>query len=256
MNILIVDDEGLARERLTRLVQELGPPYRVVGEARSGEQTLTLCSELDVDLVLLDIRMPGMDGMEAAARLVTAENPPAVIFTTAYEQHALEAFEHSAVGYLLKPIRRSQLAAALERARVPTRPQLETLGRLKEAASGDVAAEDTSPRTHVCAVYRGALRSIPIEEIRYFRAEEKYVLARYGDGELLLEESLRSLEQDFGARMLRIHRNALVAKAYLTGLERDLEGRYRVLLRGTDESLEVSRRHLPALRSWFRDGLN
>ena len=254
MNILIVDDESLARQRLNRLVQELGPPYRVVGEAPSGEQTLSMCSELEVDLVLLDIRMPGMDGMEAAARLVTAENPPAVIFTTAYEQHALEAFEHSAVGYLLKPIRRSQLEAALERARVPTRPQLETLGRLKEGASAELEAAPT--RSHVCAIYRGALRSIPIEEIRYFRAEEKYVLARHGDGELLLEESLKSLEQDFGTRLLRIHRNALVAKAYLAALEKDLEGRYRVLLRGMDESLEVSRRHLPALRSWFREGMD
>ena len=248
MKILIVDDETLARERLARLVRDLGPPYQVVGEAASGEQTLTLCASLEVDLVLLDIRMPGMDGMEAAARLVLIESPPAVIFTTAYEQHALEAFEHSAVGYLLKPIRRSQLAAALERAQVPTRPQLEALERLSEGAAPS--------RSHVCAVYRGAMCSVPIEEIRYFRAEEKYVVARHGDGELLLEESLKSLEQDFGARLLRIHRNALVAKAYVTGLEKDPEGRYRALLRDLDEPLEVSRRHLPALRSWLREGVD
>jgi two-component system response regulator AlgR len=245
VNILIVDDEALARERLARLLRDLGPAYRVVGEAGSGEQALALCASREVDLVLLDIRMPGLDGMGAAARLAGAERPPAVIFTTAYEQHALEAFEHNAVGYLLKPIRRDQLLAALERARVPTRPQLEALRRMSEGA--------VPVRSHVCAIYRGAARSVPIEDIRYFRAEEKYVVARHGGGELLLEESLKSLEQDFGTRLLRIHRNALVAKAYLSGLERDPEGRYRVLLRDLDETLEVSRRHLPALRSWFRE---
>jgi len=247
MNILIVDDETLARERLVRLVGDLGQPYHVVGEAASGEQALAMCASLEVDLVLLDIRMPGLDGMGAAARLVSAEGPPAVIFTSAYEQHALEAFEHGAVGYLLKPIRRSQLAAALERARVPTRPQLEALERMGQGGGARL-------RRHVCAIFRGAMRCIPIEEIRYFRAEEKYVVARHGEGELLLEESLKSLEHDFGGRLVRIHRNALVAKAYLRGLERDPDGRYRVLLRDLDETLEVSRRHLRALRSWFRDG--
>ncbi|WP_040819905.1 LytR/AlgR family response regulator transcription factor, partial [endosymbiont of Tevnia jerichonana] len=124
MNILLVDDEPLARERLTALLVELGGDYRVVAMAANGEQALQLCDELQVDLLLLDIRMPGIDGLTVAARLAEMATPPAVIFTTAYDEHALQAFEQNAVGYLLKPVRKQRLLQALEQARRLTRPQL------------------------------------------------------------------------------------------------------------------------------------
>ena len=209
LRLLIVDDEALARARLRRLVEALGEGYEVAGEAASGEQALALCAGGEVDLVLLDIRMPGMDGLAASARMAEGSRPPAVVFTTAYDQFAVQAFEHNAVGYLLKPVRGEELLRALDRARALTRPQLQALERLHSESPG---------RSHVCALYRGDLRSVPIEQIRYFRAEAKYVVAHFGAGELLLEESLKSLEQDFAPRLLRIHRNALVARDYVEAL--------------------------------------
>ncbi len=243
MRLLIVDDEALARARLRRLVEALGEGYEVAGEAASGEQALALCAGGEVDLVLLDIRMPGMDGLAASARMAEGSKPPAVVFTTAYDQFAVQAFEHNAVGYLLKPVRSEELVRALNRARALTRPQLQALERLQPESSG---------RSHVCALYRGDLRSVPIEQVRYFRAEAKYVVAHFGAGELLLEEPLKSLEQDFGTRLLRIHRNALVARDYVEALEKGADERWRIRLRGGDVPLEVSRRHLPAVRQWLR----
>jgi len=243
VKLLIVDDEAPARERLRRLLQEIGPPYRVVGEAASGEAALALAHEQGVDLVLMDIRMPGLDGLATAARLAKAQTPPAVIFTTAYDEHALAAFEHQAVDYLLKPIRKQRLARALERAQVLTAAQLDALGRAEAIPAGT--------RQSVCATYRGGVQTIPISEIRFFRAEEKYVVARHGNGEILLEEPLKALEEDFAEQFLRIHRNALVAKAYLRGLEKGADDRFRACLE-SGEKLEVSRRHVAAVRGWLR----
>ena len=243
MKILIVDDEAPARQRLRTLVGDIGAAFEVVGEAANGEQALEQCRATGADLVLMDIRMPGMDGIEAAARLAEMAAPPAVIFVTAYEEHALEAFQGHAVDYLLKPIRRSRLERALSRASVLTRPQLQMLEHLR------------SPRPDPIVVsYRGGVRRIEIDDVIFFQAEQKYVTVCHSRGEALLEESLKSLEERLGERFLRIHRNALVATRRIVGLDKEADGRCLVRLDGSEHRLEVSRRHLPGLRRWLRHG--
>jgi two-component system response regulator AlgR len=233
MKILVVDDEVLARKRLSELVVELGAPYEVVGEAANGEEALQQFQTLGADLVLMDIRMPGMDGLQAAKRLSESERPPAVIFTTAYEEHALDAFDSAAQDYLLKPVRRERLLAALERSQRLTRTQ--------------ISASTETPVPQLRASYRGGVKMLSLDDVIYLRAEAKYVVARYGEGELLLEESLKSLQEKYADWLLRIHRNALIARSCLIGLEKD-QGTPRVVLRGCDETLEISRRHLPEIR--------
>lgn len=237
MKILLVDDEALARDRLRRLLTGL-PGSAVCGEAADGRAALQMCERLQPDVVLMDIRMPGMDGLEAARHLAGMPDPPAVIFTTAFGDHALEAFEACAVDYLLKPIRSERLAAALGNARRLTRAQAAQIDR---AAGG--------ARSHICVRVRGNLHLVPVADIRCFRADNKYVTVRTGDAEYLLEESLKALEDEFGTRFLRIHRNALVAAAFVVGLEKNAAGQCVVALGGISERLEVSRRHVAELRA-------
>jgi two-component system, LytTR family, response regulator AlgR len=242
LRVLIVDDEALARERLRSLLTEIGN-LDIAGEGANGEQALKLAVDLSPDVVLLDVRMPGMDGIEAARQLNSLVEPPAVIFTTAYDEYAVNAFEAQAVGYLLKPIRKEKLAAALAQAGRLTRPQLQRIA----------ATSDTPPRrTHIAARHREGLRLIPIEEIQFFFAEQKYTTVRHVKGEDLIEDSLRSLEEEFGAAFVRIHRNALVSARYLEGIERNTEGQYFVKLRGCPAPLQVSRRMAGELRERFR----
>jgi two-component system response regulator AlgR len=245
MRILIVDDEAPARERLRRLLAELDGDYEIAGEAADGLDALDICGKLEIDLVLLDIYMPGMDGLEAAARLAEREPPPAVVLVTAYPEHALEAFKHRVEDYLVKPVRRERLQDALERARVPTRPQ--------RAAMMD-RAQAPPRRSRLTARYRGGVQTVPVEAVIYLQAEKKYVTLRFGDGHLLLDESLKSLEEEFPELFVRIHRNALVARSSIAGLEKDADGSTLIRLRGCDERLPVSRRHLAGLRRWLRSG--
>jgi two-component system response regulator AlgR len=242
MRVVITDDEALARERLRALLDDLGG-HEVVGEAAGGGDALRLCEALRPDVLLLDIRMPGMDGIETAHHLAQLEQPPAVIFTTAYDQHALEAFEASAIDYLLKPIRRERLGQALDKVRRLTHAQLAAIGPPSEPAM----------RTHLCARVRGNLQLIAVNDVIYFMADQKYVTVRYVDGEVLIEESLRSLEREFGQQLVRIHRNALVARGCLEGMERADGGRYLARLRGVDEGLEISRRHLAEVRQILKN---
>ncbi len=237
MKVLLVDDEALARERLRRLLAEL-PDCEICGEAADGRAALDSYAQMQPDVVLLDIRMPGMDGLEAARHLAGLADPPAVIFTTAFGDHALEAFEACAVDYLLKPIRAERLAAALGNARRLTRAQATQLDR----DSGGV-------RNHICIRVRGNLQLIPVSDIRFFRADNKYVTVRTGDAEYLIEEPLKDLEDEFAEHFLRIHRNALVAADFIAGLEKDAAGQCLVVLAGIDERLEVSRRHQAELRA-------
>ncbi|MFA7386397.1 MAG: LytTR family DNA-binding domain-containing protein [Thiohalobacteraceae bacterium] len=240
MKVLLVDDEVLARERLQRLLTDL-PDCVVCGEAADGQAALMAYAQTQPDVVLMDIRMPGMDGLEAARHLAGLPDPPAVIFTTAFGDHALEAFEACAVDYLLKPIRRERLAAALGNARRLTRAQAVRL----DTETGGV-------RSQICVRVRGNLHLVPVTDIRFFRADNKYVTLRSGDAEYLVEESLKNLEEEFAARFIRIHRNALVAADFVTGLEKGAEGRCLVVLAGVDERLEVSRRHQADLRTRLR----
>jgi two-component system response regulator AlgR len=241
LKVLIVDDEPPARVRLRSLLGEI-PEAAVVGEAVSGAEALALTHDLAPDIVLLDVRMPGMDGLEAARHLNTLEEPPAIIFTTAYDQYAVEAFEAHAVGYLLKPVRPEQLAAALARAGRLTRVQLQKL-----AAAGSEAR-----RSHIAARRRDGVKLIPIEEVQYFLADQKYTTVRHVSGEDLVEDSLRLLEGEFGPAFVRIHRNALVGVKYLERIERNTEGQYFVRLRGCEAPLPVSRRMAGELKERFR----
>jgi two-component system response regulator AlgR len=238
MRVLVVDDEAPARERLRRLLEGLDN-CSVCGEAATGLSALGLAEEHQPDVLLMDIRMPGMDGLEAARHLLALEQPPAVIFTTAYSDHALEAFETHAVDYLLKPVRRERLAEALENARRLTRVQ---------AAALQQEGRHGTARTRICVRVRGSLQLIPVDEIRYFQADQKYVSVASPQGELLIEETLKSLEDEFRDRFIRVHRNALVAVRFLYGLEKDAGGKFRIQLEGVDGRPEVSRRHVAEVR--------
>jgi two-component system, LytTR family, response regulator AlgR len=240
LKVLIVDDEPPARERLRSLLAEIADT-EVVGEAATGHEALKETHDRAPDVVLLDVRMPGMDGLEAARHLNVLEEPPAVIFTTAFDQYAVEAFEAQAVGYLLKPVRREQLAAALTRA-----------GRLTRAQLQKLAAGAEARRSHIAARHRDGLKLIPVEEVMYFLADQKYTTVRHVNGEHLIDDSLRLLESEFGQAFVRIHRNALVGVRYLERIERDADGSYLVHLRGCEAPLQVSRRMAGELKERFR----
>jgi two-component system response regulator AlgR len=242
MRVLIVDDESPARERLRSMLAEDGG-FDVVGEASHGEQALQLVETLTPDIVLLDVRMPGVDGLEVARHLSTYPEPPAVIFTTAFDEYALQAFESEAVAYLLKPIRAEKLRAALAKAARLTRPQMQQVA---------LAAREPARRSHVGVRGRDGLKLIPIEEVFCFQADQKYTTVKHAKGEDLIEDSLKTLEEEFSASFVRIHRNALVNTRYLERIERDASGQHFVHLRGFPGALEVSRRMAGDLKDRFR----
>ncbi len=235
MRIVIADDEPLARERLRELLADQ-PDTEVVAEAADGRAALQACADHDPDLVLLDISMPGIDGLEAARHLAAFEPRPAVVFCTAFDAHALSAFEAQAIDYLVKPVRAERLAAALERVRTFA------------AGRAHGAATHAQARTHLCARLRGSLRLVPVEDIHYMQAEEKYVVVHHARGEDLVEESLKSLESEFGDRFVRIHRNCLVARHEIVELRRGDDGGAQAVLAHAPHPLEVSRRCLAPLR--------
>ncbi len=241
MKVLVVDDEKLARERLSRMVSTL-EGYDVVAEGANGDDAVRLSMQFEPDIVLLDIRMPGMDGMQAANQLSKLAYPPAVIFCTAFGEHAIEAFDVNAAGYLLKPVRRDALMEALVKVGRVNKVQM-------EAVSGETEEEQLRrSRTHISAKTRRGIELIPLSEVRFFQADHKYVTVRHEKGEVLIDDTLRELEDEFGDKLVRIHRNALVMMDHLEGLERDSTGHYQVRMRGVDERLDVSRRHVSGLR--------
>ncbi|MDN5864506.1 MAG: LytTR family DNA-binding domain-containing protein [Gammaproteobacteria bacterium] len=229
MRILIADDEAPARARLQRLVGE-GGDCEVVGEAASGRETLAAVETLHPELILLDIRMPDGDGLSVAAALARSEPRPAVIFVTALDDQALGALEAGAAAYLVKPVVRERLAEAIARARRPTQAQLAAL-----AAEG-------KPRTHLAARVGRDLRLIPVEEILYFRAVAKTTIAILRRGEVVVDRSLSTLEEEFDQRFVRIRRNLLVARGAIVRLHRDGGPAWIELAGG--ERLPVARRHL------------
>lgn len=238
MKLLLVDDEPLARDRLRSLVEEIGEGFEVVGEASDGESALAEIKVKQPDIVLLDIHMPGMNGIEVAQQLAKDDTAPAVIFATAYDSYALEAFDAHAIAYLLKPVRKEKLLDALQKASRLRDGQLAVLQSLQSEQA----------RTHLSIRSRGNLERLPVNEVLYFRAEQKYVVARHAEGEVLLDESLKSLEDEFTNHFVRIHRNALVAQEAIIALEKDSLGRSRLRLKDCDELLEVSRRHVAKVR--------
>jgi two-component system response regulator AlgR len=237
LKVVIADDETPARSRVRDLLEDCASsfPIELVGEAASGRELLALLEKTPVDVVLLDIRMPEMDGLEAAQHLLRLTEPPSIIFTTAYDDYALKAFELHAVDYLVKPIRLRRLHDALTRVRSITPLRLDVLQRI---------APD--PRKHLSVQERGKVMLIPVSDIRYLRAELKYVTVRTAAREHLVEESLSRLEQEFSEQFVRIHRSCLVAKTHIIGFEKNAveagESRWTVMLNGLDEKLPVSRR--------------
>lgn len=246
MRVVIVDDEPLARERLRRLLSEF-PGYEIVGEAGDGETALEVVDNEEPDLVLLDIRMGGVDGLQVARQLAEYDPPPAIIFTTAYSEHALSAFDANADAYLLKPIRAEKLKEALLRARRPTRAQ-----KAPAAAPG---GNDRPKREFVLATTREGLVRIPAEDIVYFLADQKYTTVCHLHGEVLIEESLKTLEDDFAPWFLRIHRKALVATRFIASLERERTGEQHHWLRmkHSGKPLPVSRRRLAEVRRFLTE---
>ncbi|MGE5626229.1 MAG: LytR/AlgR family response regulator transcription factor [Bacillota bacterium] len=243
MKVMIVDDEAPARERLKSLLAGL-PGVEVSGEAGNGREALELWERAPVDVVLLDIRMPVMEGLETARHFATLEHPPAVIFTTAYNEFAVEAFDTHAIAYLMKPVRGEKLASALASA-----------GQLNRVQLTKLAAEPpASARRHIAARVRDRLHVVPVDQVSCFIADQKYVTVCYNGGELLIDESLKDLEQEFAGRFLRVHRNALVAIAQVERLEKDDAGHYQVHLRGRTGPVEVSRRLVAEVRERLRGG--
>ena len=242
MKVLIVDDEAPARSRLRQLLAEMAD-VEIVGEAANGREALSLCYEQQPDALLLDIRMPDMDGIETARHLRELDDAPAVIFTTAFDSYAIDAFDAHAVGYLLKPVRRELLARALKQASRLTSTQISALND-----SGAASRE----RTNICVRKPAGLKLIPIEDIIFFRAEQKYVSLFTRDGEELLDEPLKDLAAEFADRFIRIHRSVLIALSFLEGMERDADGHYEVRLRHCDQPLPVSRRHVTAVKACLK----
>ncbi|HEU5398408.1 MAG TPA: LytTR family DNA-binding domain-containing protein [Gammaproteobacteria bacterium] len=242
MKVIVVDDEAPARERLKSLLKDQ-PGVEFAGEAANGREALELWERSQADVVLLDIRMPVMEGIETARHLAAQERPPAVIFTTAYSEFAVDAFDAQAIAYLLKPVRAEKLAAALASA-----------GRVNRVQLTRLAASSAAARRHICAKLRDKLHVVPIENVLCFIADQKYVTVYHTDGELLIDESLKDLEQEFAGRFLRVHRNALVALAHVTRLEKDDAGHLHVHLRGHAEPIEVSRRLVSEVRERLRTG--
>lgn len=238
MKVLIVDDEPLARARLRRQLNSV-PNMQVVGEADSGEQALQACGELHPQVVLMDIRMPGVDGLSAALQMAQQADAPAVIFCTAYDQYAIAAFETNAVAYLLKPVSQEKLALALAKAERLSAAQINALRPA-------VAAQPT--RSHISAKSRRGMELIALADVRYFIADQKYVTVYHRHGEVLIDDTLKELEDEFGARLLRVHRNALVAREHIIGLERVMLGQYRIKLADLEHGPQVSRRHLAEVR--------
>ena len=239
LNILIADDEAPARNRMRDLLAEI-ENLAVVAEAKNGKEAIELALETKPDLMLLDIRMPLMDGIEAAQHAQKLEPKPHIIFTTAFDAYAIKAFDLNAIDYLLKPIRLERLQTAINKAHALKPKQMEALKPLQKM------------RTHLSIHERGRVLLVPIETIIYLRAELKYVTVRTAEREYLIEESLTNLEIEFGERFIRLHRNCLVARHFIAGYEKrlnqDNEPQWVALLKEISETVAISRRQQYLIR--------
>jgi len=244
LKILIADDEAPARNRLKDLLSEIAQ-VSVVAEAKNGKQAIDLAIENQPNIMLLDIRMPLMDGLEAAEHAQKLEPKPHIIFTTAYEAYAIRAFDLNAIDYLLKPIRLERLQAAIEKVQALNPQPL-------QSQSMDALKQLQKTRSHLSIHERGRVVLVPIEDIIYLRAELKYVTVRTSEHEYLLEESLTNLETEFGEVFIRLHRNCLVAQQYISGYEKHADekgdSQWRAILKSVPDTVAVSRRQQHLIR--------
>ncbi|HWI81590.1 LytTR family DNA-binding domain-containing protein [Ramlibacter sp.] len=239
LRVLLVDDETLARSRLRSLLAECtAPPAVPAGEAANAAQAMDLLLRQPFDAVLLDIHMPGADGLALAQALRSLPQPPIVVFVTAYSEHAVSAFELEAADYLTKPVRLERLQSALQK--------VERLVQGRGAPAPANAAETLLIHD------RGRTERVPLGEVLYFKAELKYITVRTLNRSYILDASLSELEERHAAHFLRVHRNALVSRRALRALERQDDAEegegWAVRLNGVDELLAVSRRQLGAVR--------
>ena len=250
LRIFLVDDEIPALNRLKDLLADCvtACPHEVIGTAANGMTALTQLAEIHADVVILDIQMPQMSGIEVARRLLGFAHPPLVIFATAFEDYGVAAFDVRAVDYLLKPIRQDRLLAALRR--------IEELHQTRPT----ISHVPTGARTHFSVTERGRVHLIPVSEAIYLKAEQKYITLRTLAREYLLEDSLTRIEEEFGSRFLRIHRNCLLARDAITGFERDVqsggEARWVAILRDLPEKLPVSRRQQHVIKEFGKPELD
>ena len=248
IRVMVVDDETPARRRLRELLDDCSAslPIAVVGEAANGREALDLMQSAPPDLVLTDIHMPDMDGIELARHLLKLPRPPVVVFTTAYQEHALAAFEVHAIDYLVKPVRVQRLLSALQK--VP---------KLRPLNAERISQFPANARRFLSVTERSRVVLVPIDDVIYLKAELKYITIRTHDREFLLEESLTRLETEFGHRFVRVHRNCLVARDAIRGFERrvndDGDAHWEVLLAGVPETLPVSRRQQFVVRDMGRE---
>jgi two-component system response regulator AlgR len=246
LRILIVDDEAPARARLRDLLADCAAdvPHEIVGEAGTARDALEAVSTSGADLLLLDIRMPEMDGIELAQHLQKLPEPPAIVFTTAYDAYAIRAFEVHAIDYLLKPIRTARLAEALKRVTSTRRPTVQALRDMSQRAPAFLSAQE-----------RGRIHLIPVDDVIYLKAELKYVTVRTPEREYLIEDALARLDQEYPERFVRVHRNCLVARSAIRGFERktgDGETQWLAVLKGCDEKIAVSRRQHHIVKEFGR----
>jgi two-component system response regulator AlgR len=245
LRVYIADDEAPARARLKELLADVKGevPTSVVGESANGVEVIERLPASGARLLLLDIQMPGMNGLEVARHLAGLESPPAIVFVTAHDRHAVEAFELNALDYLMKPVRAERLAAALRKALVAGATPIERLMKAAPAA-----------REYFSIAERSRIILVPVADVIYLKAELKYVTLRTRAGEHLIEEPLVAIEREFAERFVRVHRNCLVARAAIRGFERtgggkeggagggDEDPHWNVVLDGVAERLPVSRR--------------
>ncbi len=238
MHILVVDDELLARQRLIKMIVAMDG-YSVVGEAENGDKAIAAVERLDPDLVLMDVKMPGKDGLAAAKEIAELDEPPAIVFCTAYDEFALDAFDVQAVGYIVKPVHQEQLQQVLEKAQ-----------RVNKAQKAALQEQPAAPaRQNITARTRKGIELIPIDTVSCLIADQKYVSVMHTQGETLIDETLKELEVDLAPDFIRVHRNALVACAQITGLKRVEAGHYEVQLKDTELRPMVSRRHLANVKA-------
>lgn len=238
MDVLIVDDESLARDRLSRMVEKINGCV-VVGKVGNSKDALAAIRLKDPEVVFLDVRMPGHDGLACARQIAELEDPPAVIFCTAYDEYALDAFGTQAVGYLVKPVKLEQLQQALDKSRLVNKAQRSALA---------AATPAVELRSQITAKTLRGVELIAVDDIRCFVADQKYVTAHHVGGETLIDDTLKELEEEFSSRFVRVHRNALVSLRHIEGLERRSDGYFEVLLEGLKLRPLVSRRHASKLR--------
>lgn len=239
MRVLVVDDEAPARRRLVRMLERL-PDLQVIGQARDGCEALAMIRRLSPDLVLLDIRMPTMDGITLASGY---PDLPPIVFTTAHAEHALRAFDVAAIDYLLKPIEPERLARAIDRIR--QRPTRLTPGAL--AGIVQQALESGAPRARIVARSKNTVRVLDPRDVTRLHSSDKYTMVRHGGEELVLDESLATLEDKLaGYDFVRVHRGELVNIAHVRAIVSDAGETWVELSDGQRAS--VSRRLAPELR--------